>query len=83
MNDDLSSRIESMRRRLQTVGQSILRRVARARDMDQIPECSPEAFLVQSPDITCHIMVCRGSGGGTYAEIAMPMREKGVRAASS
>ena len=28
-------------------------------------------------------MVCRGNGGGTYAEIAIPMREKGVQAAIS
>jgi len=52
MNDDLSSRIESIRRRLPTVGQSVLKRVARVRDIDQVPECQSEAFLVPSLDIT-------------------------------
>ena len=52
MNDDLSSRIESMRRPLQTAGLSILRRVSRVREMNQIPECHPEACLVPSPEIT-------------------------------
>ena len=52
MNDNLSSRIESMRRPLQTAVLSILRRVSRARDMDQIPECHPEACLVPSAEIT-------------------------------
>lgn len=52
MNDDIGTRVESMRTRVKTAGASILKRIADSRGMDSPPECVPHAFYVASPDVT-------------------------------
>lgn len=51
MNDNLASRMDALRARVTTLGAALLRRVAQAKDMENVPQCAADAFFVASPSL--------------------------------
>lgn len=52
MNDDIASRVEALRTRVASLGAALARRVSQVNELEEAAKFPPEAFFVQSPDIT-------------------------------
>ena len=51
MNDDIPTRIETVRAHLKNLGNQILERIKNIRGDDDAPVATPDAFLVKSPNV--------------------------------